>query len=342
MRKNILLFVTCVVSSGFLFSARLTRASDNPDNYLGCWALTLPNNVPGWIEFRQEEGYLDGDILWGWGSVVPLANVYMSDGKMVATRISDVVREKDVEENPLRKQIITSTMVFTVEGDEIMGKIYTPKSDGTGITEGSITGRKNPPLPAKPDLNKVQFGETINLFNGQDLSGWKMVNPNSTNGFHVKDGILVNDPVQDEGKPRIHYGNLKTEKVFEDFKLILDVNVPENGNSGIYLRGIYEIQVFDSYGKPLDSHNMGGLYSRITPLVNAEKPAGEWQNMEIILCQRHLTVILNGTTIIDNQPVKGITGGALTSDEFKPGPIYLQGDHDKVMYRNIHLTPIIY
>jgi hypothetical protein len=117
--------------------------------------------------------------------------------------------------------------------------------------------------------------------------------------------------------------------------------VPEGSNSGIYLRGLYEIQVMDSYGKPLDSHNMGGLYSRITPSESAEKPAGEWQEFDITLCDHHLTVVLNDKKIIDNQPVMGVTGGALSADEASPGPIYLQGDHGKVSYRNIVLTPIL-
>ena len=86
---------------------------------------------------------------------------------------------------------------------------------------------------------------------------------------------------------------------------------------------------------------MGAIYSRITPIFSAEKPAGEWQTLAITLCDRHVTVILNGTKIIDNQPLYGVTGGALTANEFIPGPIYLQGDHGKVSYRNIVLTPII-
>lgn len=321
---------------------QFTKASNNIESFLGRWSLTLPNNVPGWIEIRQESGYLDGDILWGWGSVVPLENVYLDKDKLVLTRINSLVRKRDDEGNPVRTQMIVSNMVLSVDNDQLTGMIYTPEPDGSGIREASFSGRRNPPLPPAPNLKKVKYGETIALFNGLDLKGWRMVDPRSTNGFYVKDGDLINDPVQEEGKPRVHYGNLRTDQEFEDFKLTLDVNVPENGNSGIYLRGVYEVQVFDSYGKPLDPHNMGGLYSRITPSVNAEKPAGEWQTMEIILCDRHLTVVLNGIAIIDNQPVKGITGGALTSDESLPGPVYLQGDHDKVMYRNIYLTPIIH
>jgi hypothetical protein len=119
------------------------------------------------------------------------------------------------------------------------------------------------------------------------------------------------------------------------------VNIPRRNNSGVYLRGIYEVQVSDTYGRGLDSHNMGGIYSRITPIVSAEKPAGQWQTMDITLLDRHVTVKLNGKTIIDNEPLLGCTGGALWSDQFKPGPIYLQGDHTAVSYKNIVLTPII-
>jgi hypothetical protein len=145
-----------------------------------------------------------------------------------------------------------------------------------------------------------------------------------------------------EGRPHVNSGNLRTEREFEDFNLQLEVNVPADSNSGIYLRGIYEVQVLDSYGKPLDSHNMGAIYSRITPTVAAEKPAGQWQSLDITLVDRHVTVVLNGTRIIDNQPLLGCTGGALWSDEFRPGPIYLQGDHGPVEYRQIVLRPVLH
>jgi hypothetical protein len=115
----------------------------------------------------------------------------------------------------------------------------------------------------------------------------------------------------------------------------------KGGNSGVYLRGIYEVQVADTYGKPLDPHNMGGIYSRIKPTASAEKPAGEWQTMDITLVDRHVTVVLNGTKTIDNQPVLGCTGGALWSDVTRPGPIYLQGDHTGIEYRNIVLKPVL-
>jgi hypothetical protein len=206
----------------------------------------------------------------------------------------------------------------------------------------TFTGTKLPPVPPAPDMDSIKYGSPIVLFNGKDLSGWRLINEKQTNGFKVVDGVLVNDPVQTEGAPHISYGNLRTDQEFEDFNLKLEVNVPEGNNSGVYLRGMYEIQVVDSYKKELDPHNMGAVYSRITPSEAAEKPAGEWQTLDITLCQRHATVLLNGVKIIDDQPIYGPTGGAIKSDVFAPGPIYLQGDHGKVSYRNIVLAPIVY
>jgi hypothetical protein len=218
-----------------------------------------------------------------------------------------------------------------------------PNRNGKGASQREFTGKRIPPLPPKPDLSKVKYGKPIVLFNGKNLDGaWKLTNPGQTSGWSVEDGILVNKPVQQKGKPHVSYGNLRTKvDDFEDFNLKLEVNVPRRGNSGVYLRGIYEVQVSDTYGKGLDSHNMCGIYSRITPTESAEKPAGQWQTMDITLLDRHVTVVLNGKRIIDNQPLLGCTGGALWSDEFKPGPIYLQGDHSGVSYRNIVLTRII-
>ena len=135
--------------------------------------------------------------------------------------------------------------------------------------------------------------------------------------------------------------NIRTEREFEDFNLTLEARTLKNSNSGVYLRGIYEVQVCESYGRPVDPHNMGAIYSRICPTVAAEKPIGEWQTLDITLVDRHVTVILNGQTIIDNQPVLGCTGGALWSDPLRPGPIYLQGNHSDIDYRNIVLRPVV-
>jgi hypothetical protein len=272
--------------------------------------------------------------------VVPVASVYVIGDTLYVTRVNEVER-KDADGSVVRKQTFTETITAKVNGDSIALTQSKPNQNGLGVTTADFAGNRIPPLPPAPDLANVKFGDPIALFNGQNLDGWMLTNPSQVNGWSVEDGLLVNNPVQEEGKPHVSYGNLRTVDEFEDFNLKLEVNVPEKGNSGIYLRGIYEVQIEDSYGNDLSPHGMGGVYSRITPLVKAEKPAGEWQTYDITLCDRHLTVKLNGKTIHDNAELLGCTGGALWSDEFKPGPIYLQGDHTGVKYRNMVLTPIV-
>ena len=266
----------------------------------------------------------------------------MYEDILAVTRVHKVER-KDTVGKVVRTQMLTETIIARASVDTLSLTQIRPNRNGIGASINDFTGRRIPPLPPKPDLSSVEYGKPIVLFNGKNLDdGWKLTNPDQTNGWSAEDGVLVNKPVQEDGKPHISYGNLRTTTdEFEDFNLKLEVNVPRRGNSGIYLRGIYEVQVSDSYGKSLDAHNMGGIYSRITPTVNAEKPAGQWQSFDITLLDRHVTVKLNGKTILNNEPLLGCTGGALWSDEFKPGPIYLQGDHSAVSYRNIVLTPII-
>ncbi|MCK4745422.1 MAG: DUF1080 domain-containing protein, partial [Bacteroidales bacterium] len=279
---------------------------------------------------------------WRGGSVSPVDYTMVNEDQLILVNGRDVVRERDEEQNPLRTTHPVNWFHVTKAGDDqLKGLAYFPNKDGVGVEAVTFTGKKIPACGEAPKMRKIKFGEPVVLFGGKDLTGWELTDMNATSGWKVVDGVMVNNPVQKTGEKHIRYGNLRTSDTFEDFNLKLEVSIPSGSNSGVYLRGIYEVQVQDSYGKELDSHNMGALYSRITPLVAAEKPAGEWQEMDITLYQRHLTVVLNGKMLIDNQPVKGVTGGALTSDEFSPGPIYLQGDHGKVSYRNIILTSVL-
>ena len=311
-------------------------ASDPAAPYLGRWALTIPGGGAGWLQITKEKGYYDGSILWGGGSVVPVSSVFFYDGTLCVTRVREVKR-KNAAGKVVRTQQFTDLITAEAEGDNLYLTLLHPRNDGRGVTRAEFTGKRIPPLPPKPDLSKVRFGPPIVLFNGKDLTGWRLVNPHARNGWTAENGMLRNKAIL----KHVHYGNLRTEREFKDFNLKLEVRVPPDGNSGIYLRGIYEVQVADWYGKPADSHGMGGIYSRITPTSNPCKPAGQWQSFDITLVKRHVTVILNGVKIIDNQPLLGCTGGALWSDEFRPGPIYLQGDHTSVDYRNIVLREVI-
>lgn len=346
MKTILFLFVASLAS--FSFQSCKVETKDAPlqktdiSEFIGQWTIDIEGGSVGWIEVRQEDKYLDADVLWGGGSVLPVSNIFLAkDQILIIQRSANVVRKSDENNNPVRTQVVTSWLEIAKNGEKITGILLSPRRNGLSVDTTTFEGIKLPPPPAAPDLTAVKFGTPITLFNGKDLTGWKLINEKQKNGFTAENGILTNNPVQVEGTAHVSYGNLRTEQEFEDFNLKLEVNVPAGSNSGVYLRGMYEIQVVDSYKKELDPHNMGAVYSRIKPTIGAEKPAGEWQTMDITLCARHATVILNGVKIIDNQPIYGPTGGAMKSDVFAAGPIYLQGDHGKVSYRNIVLTPII-
>ena len=338
--KNLIAAFLLVTLNMLPFSSMAQE--ETPEPFLGMWALTLDfdNNSAGWLEVRQENGYLDAHMLWRWGSVEPVEFAMVAGDMLMLVRGNDITRKK--ADGSTRKLHPVYWFEISKAGDDrIEGLANFPNKDGIGVQAVSFSGKRIPPEGEVPKLKKSMFGDPVELFNGRDLDNWELVEKNAVSGWKAIDGVMVNNPEQKKGEAHIQYGNLRTRDSFEDFNLKLEVNVPEGSNSGVYLRGIYEVQVMDSYGKELDPHNMGALYSRITPSEAAEKPAGEWQKMDITLYKRYITVKLNGKTIIDNQPVKGVTGGALTSDQFSPGPILLQGDHGRVSYRNMVLRPIV-
>ncbi len=323
--------------SFFAATVFASQAADNP--FVGDWALTIPGGAAGWLGVDEANGQLKARMLWGWGSVFPLDGAKMDGNNLVLTRNLTVDRKN--AEGKKVKATITEVITCTVSGDTIKLSSVKPKQNGEGEETADFGGIRQPQMPPAPKLKSAKYGKPVQLFNGRDLTGWRLTDPNAVNGWSVKDGLLINNPVQDEGKPHKNYGNLRTDAQFEDFNLKVEVRVSKGQNSGVYLRGIYEVQVADTYGRGIDSHNMGAVYSRITPTMNAEKPNGEWQTMDITLLDRHVTVILNGKRIIDNQPVRGCTGGALWSDATRPGPIYFQGDHTGIEYRSVVLRPVV-
>ncbi|MCL1919835.1 MAG: DUF1080 domain-containing protein [Kiritimatiellaeota bacterium] len=326
-----------ITAASLIFAAAPLHAQDAAKPYVARWALTLPGGGAGWLGVEQgADGKLSSSLLWGGGSPFNLETTSVKDGALVLTRTHKFKRDG---QDAKRFETITAT----VDGDKISFVKIILEEDGKEVNNEKFAGKKIPAIPPKPDLAKLKFGTPIKLVDKgmASLDGVWEVMSNAFNGWSLKDGVLSNSVVGEDGKNK-HGTNLRTvAKNFEDFNLKTEVNMAKNGNSGIYLRGIYEIQMADTHGRGVDCHNMGALYGRITPTVAAEKPAGEWQTVDITLCDRHVTVILNGQKIIDNQPVLGCTGGAITSDEFIPGPIYLQGDHTDVSYRNMVLTPIV-
>jgi len=212
------------------------------------------------------------------------------------------------------------------------------KLDGTFQSEGQTrppTQWKGVRAPATADKDDGSWkkGQPIALFNGKDITGWKALNPGTAMKWTVEDGILRNAPPTTD---------IISERNFWNFELHVDFRIVQNSNSGIGLRGRYEIQVLEDYGRPPNSHGSGALYSRVAPSVNASKPAGEWQSYDIRLVGRTLTVVFNGTKVLDKVEVEGLTAIAENSDEGEPGPFILQGDHSYVEIKNFVVTPLVH
>ncbi|WDE99330.1 DUF1080 domain-containing protein [Lentisphaera profundi] len=312
-------------------------AAKSADSFSGRWELKLPNQGKGWMSLQEQEGEWSGSILWGGGSVKALSTVELEGDKIIFTRKQRIKTKASAGKAAAWKETVETTTA-SLEGNKMSLEQVLPKSNGSGVKRATYSAKRMSAIPPQPDLKQARFGEGVELFNGKDLSGWKLLHASHKNGWSAKDGVLVNNAVQGQHG----YGNLMTEAKFEDFNLKLDFNVPAKSNSGIFLRGMYEVQVLDSFGRKPDLHNMGAIYSRIVPSQAAAKKAGEWQTMDITLIKQHVTVILNGITIINNKPLLGCTGGALSSDPLAPGPILLQGNHGAVSFRNIVLKPIIH
>jgi 3-keto-disaccharide hydrolase len=247
--------------------------------------------------------------------------------------------------------------VITVENGELKFVIIPPARGGAptrkmiyrarlagGKLEGTFEneGQTGPPLkwtgvraPQIADRDDGTWKEAtpVNLFNGKDVSGWKGLNPDAELKWTVKDGVMRNAPPTTD---------LISEQKFWNFKLHVDFRIVEHSNSGIGLRGRYEIQILDDYGKPPNSHGAGALYARFAPSVNASKPAGEWQTYDIRLVGRQLTVVHNGTKVLDKVEVEGLTAIANNSDEAEPGPFIVQGDHSYVEIKSFVVTPLVH
>jgi type 1 glutamine amidotransferase len=187
------------------------------------------------------------------------------------------------------------------------------------------------PLPPPPPVTKQEKQEGfIPLFDGVSLKGWHCRVEGRT-PWTVQHGMLV---MGDGGS------DLISDQKFQDFIIRYEYMIPKGGNSGVYLRGRYEIQILDDFGNEPSPHGNGAIYGKIAPSTMASKPAGEWQTVEAKLIGNRVTVILNGIKVIDNQPIDGPTGGALDDKIDQPGPIMLQGDHGPVAYRNIRIKPL--
>ncbi|SEJ42421.1 protein of unknown function [Dyadobacter koreensis] len=278
----------------------------------GRWDITVDlagKPSPSWLEVRHSGNHtLIGQFVSFSGSARPISEVHFKDGKFNFSIPPQWERgDKDL------------SLEGTLQGEKISGSLTTPEGktySWTGVRAPSLR-RTAPPV----------WGKAVKLTDGNTIKGWHAVGANQ---WVSENGVLKSDKSG---------ANLITDEKYNDFKLHVEFRIPKGSNSGVYLRGRYEMQVTDGKGLEPAVDQLGAVYGFISPSEMMAKEPGEWQSFDITLIGRMLTLVVNGKTVITNQEIPGITGGALDSNEGEPGPLYIQGDHGPVEYRNIIITP---
>ena len=189
------------------------------------------------------------------------------------------------------------------------------------------------PVIKEMDDGTWREGKPIELFNGENMTGWVSWDGQEPVGWSVKDGALAST-----GRGQ----DIVSQQKFWNFKLHVEFRLAQHSNSGVALRNRYEVQILDDYGRPPNAHSAGALYSRIAPSENASKPAGEWETYDIRLVGCQVTVAFNGKKVIEKGVIDGLTAMAHDADEGEPGGIALQGDHGPVEFRKITITPLVH
>ena len=297
----------------FLWSVTPASGQGDDESLIGRWDLTVEmdnRQAPSWLEVKRSGiSTLVGQFVADGGSARPVSRVHFKDGKIHFAI-------------PPQWERADKDMIFegTLTSDKLTGTIT------------SSQGKKYPfrgeraPLLKRTEL--IVWGNPVQLFNGKDLDGWYA--QGADNQWVAENGILKS--------PRSG-SNIITKEKYNDFKLHIEFRYPAGSNSGVYLRGRYEVQIEDNQGREPSSTYFGGIYGFLTPNEMMAKAPGEWQTYDITLVGRRVTVVANGKKIICDQIIPGITGGALDSKEGEPGPILLQGDHGPIEYRNISIIP---
>ena len=303
-----------IAAIAFACAVAATSAQQNP--FLGRWNLTGTGansaNVY-WLEIKEDGGQLTGMFLNRGGSPVKLATVKVENGELVWQTAPP--RQGTAPEYHARLQ-----------GDKLVGSVQ------LGTRKVDFVGAR-PPKWGPADANAAhKLGKPVELFDGKSMDTWDVQDKTKPMGWSVVDGAMTNTPPAN---------NLVSKQKFQDYKIHAEYKLDtKNSNSGIYVRGRYELQVLDDFGKPPDEHSHMAVYAWHAPLVNASKPVGEWQTMEATIVGNKVTVVLNGQKVQDNATLEAITGGALDANETEPGPVMIQGDHEKVTYRKVTVTPI--
>ena len=314
-RHSLAILAAMVMVSGWQLSVPAQgRADAKP--FVGRWDLTLKapdGEYPSWLQIDEQSGQLKAQFVGRWGNARPLPKVEVSDGRI--TFLSPKEEEGSKTDLAFQGQMSGEHLSGTVNGPD--GKTW------------QWTGVRAPVLDKK--VPSPTWGKPIQIFNGKDLSGWHQTISGPPD-WTVKDGNLVSPGNGPE---------LISDAKFQDFKLHVEFNCGKDANSGVYLRGRYEVQVETESQGEGPSHHTGGVYGFLAPTPEQPRLPDTWQTFDITLVGRQVTVVQNGKTVIENQEIPGITGGALDSHEGEPGPIYLQGsEKGHVAYREVVVMPV--
>ncbi len=283
--------------------------------FVGRWDLTIKTpekELPAWIQVTDQQN--QPKIL-----MVGLSGHATEVGKF------GISKQQIAFLSPKEKEGFNEDTFF--KGKLVDGQLVGTASQPNGVT-WQWTGQRAPALKRE---GTPKWGKPIRLFNGRNLDGWKFRNPSRGSIWKVEDGTLVESG---------HGSELISKSKFEDFKLHLEFKCGPMSNSGVYLRGRYEVQIETDSAQEPPSHHTGAVYGFLAPTPELPRVSGKWQTYDITLLGRTLTVVQDGKTVLDHREIPGITGGALDSHEGLPGPIYLQGsEQGRVAFRNIVLTP---
>ncbi len=278
---------------------------------VGRWDITINSNgkpQPSWMGiWLSGNSTLVGEFVGSGGSARPVSKVYENNDSFSFAIPPQWDRD-------------TNNMVVkgTVQSDKASGTITFPNG-----TQSNFTAVRAPSLQR---TKAPVWDKAVKIFNGKDVTGWHAT---GTNQWIVENGVLKSP----------HSGsNLVSDNSYTDFKLHIEFRYPPESNSGVYLRGRYEVQIEDRDTTHPDVDHIGAIYGFIAPGEKVAKNANEWQSYDITLVGRMVTVVFNGVTVICNREIPGITGGALDSDEGKSGPLQFQGDHGPIEFRNITIA----
>lgn len=321
------LLIALIPALAFLIPA-LAQQGNNP--FAGRWGLTVtaPDaTYPSWMEVVDKDGKLDVRAQQREGNVRPVAAVERTGSRLVVTVAAATPARPASDTRPASAG--QPALIWELTAAE--GKLSGVQKRGDAV-QGQIAGVR------APDLKRAAPAAWTNpepLFNGKDLTGWVTMNntsnPRATvSHWAAKNGELVNEA---QGH------NIATTRKFDDFKLHVEFNFAASANSGIYLRGRYEAQMPPPVSRPGGGSPGYAVYGFVNAIAGSPCKTDEWCSYDITMAGRQVTMLVNGVTIVDNQEIPGITGGALDSDEGAPGPIYFQGDHTGgIRYRNITIA----